>query len=272
MNGLVLNPRRVALAAAGLLLTLSFSGCTAVNAAKPSEAPSAPVALEGSAWIQSAGEVAGQKQGATIRFEGGRVAGSDGCNRFSAPYKTQGSSFELGPRGPSTLMACPPEVMARAEAFVSALSNAKSYRVNASGQLEFLAADGKLLQSLAPQPLSLVGNAWNATGINNGKQAVVSLVAGSSVSLNFSAEGRVHGSAGCNQFNGAYRREGGNKLSIGPLVSTRMACLNAEVAEQERAFLQALESVATLQLEGSRLELRRADGALAVSLQRGEGS
>ncbi|MFY7864652.1 META domain-containing protein [Roseateles sp.] len=270
MNGVV-NPKRMALAAAGLLLTLNFSGCTAVSAAKPN-APAAPVALEGSAWIQRLGDAAGSKQGATVRFEGGQVLGSDGCNRFSAPYKTQGSSFELGARGPSTLMACPPEVMARADAFMAALSSAKTYRVNDQGQLELLAADGKLLQALAPQSLALVGSVWNATGINNGKEAVVSLVAGSSVSLNFSAEGRVYGSAGCNQFNGTYKREGAAKLTLGPLVSTRMACLNAEVAEQERAFLKALESVATLQIEGSWLELRRADGALAVSLQRGEGS
>ena len=268
-----MKPQRKALLAAGLVLTFSFSGCTAMDKAKPAEAASVPPALEGTAWVQTVGEAGGaQKQGATLRFEGGRVQGSDGCNRFSAPYKTQGHSFELGGRGPSTMMACPPEVMARAEAFVAALGQAKSYRLNAQGQLEFLAADGKVLQALAPQSFSLVGNAWQATGINNGKQAVVSLVAGSSVSLNFSAEGRVFGSAGCNQFQGAYRLEGKTRLAIGPVVSTRMACPNAEVAAQERAFLQALESVSSLQIEGSRLELRRADGALAVALQRGEGA
>jgi heat shock protein HslJ len=38
--------------------------------------------------------------------------------------------------------------------------------------------------------------------------------------------------------------------------------------EQERQFLAALTSVAALRHEGQRLELRRADGALAVILLR----
>lgn len=40
--------------------------------------------------------------------------------------------------------------------------------------------------------------------------------------------------------------------------------------EQEAQFLRALESVATVQLEGPRLELRTDDGALAVTLTRAE--
>ncbi|MEJ6004602.1 META domain-containing protein [Paucibacter sp. AS339] len=263
----LLNKTGVSAAVAGWLLTLSFQGCSAVSPAKPE----LPPALEGSAWVQSAGAGSPAPHGATIRFEAGRVVGSDGCNRFSAPYKSQGASFELGPRGASTMMACPPEIEARTQAFMEALHKAKSYRVSGQGMLELLGADGQVLQALAPQPMSLVGMQWNATSINNGKQAVVSLVAGSHVTLNFSAEGRVSGSAGCNQFNGAYRLEGGSKLSIGPVVSTRMMCMDAGVAEQERAFLQALESVATLRIEGTRLELRRADGGLAIGLQGAKG-
>jgi heat shock protein HslJ len=38
--------------------------------------------------------------------------------------------------------------------------------------------------------------------------------------------------------------------------------------EQERQFLAALTSAATLRQEGRRLELRRADGALALILRR----
>jgi heat shock protein HslJ len=38
--------------------------------------------------------------------------------------------------------------------------------------------------------------------------------------------------------------------------------------EQERQFLAALTSVATLRHEGQRLELRRAEGALALILNR----
>jgi heat shock protein HslJ len=38
--------------------------------------------------------------------------------------------------------------------------------------------------------------------------------------------------------------------------------------EQEQAFLQALTRVATMRMEGDRLELRAADGALMVAARR----
>ena len=51
------------------------------------------------------------------------------------------------------------------------------------------------------------------------------------------------------------------------VASTRMTCAQpAGVMAQEQEFLQALQTVATARIEPSRIELRRADGALAVSL------
>jgi heat shock protein HslJ len=47
-----------------------------------------------------------------------------------------------------------------------------------------------------------------------------------------------------------------------------MACADPAVDEQEQAFLRALESVATLSFEGDRLDMRDADGALAIILKR----
>jgi heat shock protein HslJ len=46
-----------------------------------------------------------------------------------------------------------------------------------------------------------------------------------------------------------------------------MACLQPGVMEQERAFVAALRSVASAKVDGERLELRRADGSLALSLR-----
>jgi heat shock protein HslJ len=47
-----------------------------------------------------------------------------------------------------------------------------------------------------------------------------------------------------------------------------MMCAAPGVMEQEQAFLQALTRVATMHMEGDRLELRAADGALMVSARR----
>ncbi len=243
-----------------------LAACSAV-----SSAPERPE-LNGTAWILSAlpGQslVAGSTP--TVRFEGGRASGSDGCNRHSAPYTATGTTFEVSPKGMSTQMACPPEVMQQASAFTRALTQARSYRVSA-GKLELLSADGAVLASFTAQSQSLAGTSWNVTGFNNGKQAVVSVLTGSSLTLAFTGEGKVAGSAGCNRYTATYASDG-QKLTIGPTATTRMMCAKPEVMEQERQFLKALETVATARFESDRLELRTAEGALAMTLAKASRS
>lgn len=62
----------------------------------------------------------------------------------------------------------------------------------------------------------------------------------------------------------------GNKVIIGPLTSTMMACDKPDgVMKQETALIAALGSVATFTVEGDRLEFRSSDGAIAVTLTKG---
>jgi heat shock protein HslJ len=93
------------------------------------------------------------------------------------------------------------------------------------------------------------------------------VLAGTELSLAFAADGRVSGSAGCNNFMGTYTLSGAS-LKFGPAATTRKLCAQPGVMEQEQQFLKALESVATIRQEGDRAELRTADGALAASLHR----
>jgi heat shock protein HslJ len=200
-----------------------------------------------------------------LSFEAGRAQGSDGCNRFGMPYTVKGFAFEVGARGVSTMMACPPEVMKQAEAFTSALSGAKSYRV-VDDKLQLLSASGAVLATLAAQSRSPAG-AWSVTGINNGRQAVVSLVGGTTVTMVFANDGKVSGTAGCNQYTARYESEG-SKFRFTAPAATRMMCPGAGVMEQEQSFLKALEGVRTMRVEGNRLELRDDKGALQVTATR----
>jgi heat shock protein HslJ len=100
---------------------------------------------------------------------------------------------------------------------------------------------------------------------NNGKQAVVSVMAGTELSANFGIDGKLSGNAGCNNYSATYQTEG-NTISIGPAVSTKKACEQA-VMDQETLYLAALSTAAMYRIDGSKMELRTADGALAVSLQ-----
>jgi heat shock protein HslJ len=225
--------------------------------------------LNGTAWVLSAlpGQSLLAETTPTLRFEGGRVSGTDGCNRYSAPYTATGATLAVGPKGASTQMACPPAVMTQAQVFMNALMQARSYRVTA-GELELLAADGAALATFAAQSQSLAGTSWHVTGYNNGKQAVVSVLTGTSLTLAFTGDGKVTGSAGCNRYTATYVSEG-QKLTFGPAAATRKMCPQPDgVMEQEQQFLQALETVATARFEGDRLELRTAGGQLAVTLRK----
>jgi len=60
------------------------------------------------------------------------------------------------------------------------------------------------------------------------------------VTLSF-ANGRVSGRAGCNLYSGPVEI-GKGTLKIGPLISTKMACGQGGVMEQESVYLTALQS------------------------------
>lgn len=85
------------------------------------------------------------------------------------------------------------------------------------------------------------------------------------LTLNFSHDGQVTGSGGCNSFGGTYQVEDGT-LVLGEIVSTLMACVDSELMEQERQYLDALQTVSTIELENDRLVLTYDQGVLNFSL------
>jgi putative lipoprotein len=66
--------------------------------------------------------------------------------------------------------------------------------------------------------------------------------------LKFDSQGRISGLAGCNQYFGQYKLNGGN-LKISNIASTRKACSEA-VANQESLFLNALERAYQIRIDG----------------------
>jgi len=242
-----------------------LAACTAMPPA--AEAPS----LDGTSWVLAdlPGAPLAADAPATVRFDDGRAAGSDGCNRFTVGYTTQGSAIDFPQRAASTQMACPPPIMKQADAFMAALTGARSYRI-AEGRLQLLAADGSVRATLAAQSQTLAGTSWRVTAINNGRGGVASLVTGSNVTVAFAADGRAAGSAGCNQYTAGYQADA-SRLRFTAPASTRRMCAGEDLMQQEQNFLTALESVATMRIEGNRLEMRDAKGALMIAAARADG-
>lgn len=85
----------------------------------------------------------------------------------------------------------------------------------------------------AAAPAALAGTAWTVRRI--GTLEVPPEV---EATMDFVEGGRVAGSTGCNRFSGSYAQSG-DRLSLGPLATTRRACTGGADAV-ERAFVEAV--------------------------------
>jgi len=120
----------------------------------------------------------------------------------------------------------------------------------------------------AATPATLANSQWQVVMVNNGRQAVGSVLTGSNLTLAFDAAGRASGSSGCNRFSASYS-ETGNSLRFGQSAGTRMMCVQPQgVMEQEAQMLSALGSVARWRVEDGRLVLRTEADAMALVLER----
>ena len=109
---------------------------------------------------------------------------------------------------------------------------------------------------LEPTPTDgLVDTTWilESYGEQGNLQSVIE---GTKITAIFdSAEGRVHGSAGCNSYFGDYQISS-NKLSIPMMAHTEMGCLEPEgIMEQEERYLKTLQSTESYQIQGGKLQI-----------------
>lgn len=223
--------------------------------------PAAPAAsLEHGPWrltgLAGAPLPAGQGRSAvTVNFEAGRVHGFSGCNQFMGAYRFDGTTLVLGPVG-GTMMACPGPAMALERRFLDAFSGVMQVAFPQDG-LVLTPANGRDALRFESAPPRLEGIRWEVTGYNNGRHAVVGPKVGTRLTLMFK-DGQVSGSSGCNRFHGPFEVDG-KALTVGALATTRMACEDAVMA-QEQEFLRALQSARSWGIVRGMLDVHRADG------------
>ena len=105
---------------------------------------------------------------------------------------------------------------------------------------------------------ALTGTEWALTSLNGD-----TLVEGTQITLSFS-DGTLEGSAGCNTYGGSYAATEGS-LSLSDLYWTEMACLEPEgILDQELAYLNTLNTVASYRADAYRLELYDEAGTLTL--------
>ena len=193
------------------------------------------------------------------------VSGAGGCNRYTGPYTASGSSLTFGAIA-STQMACVGAGATQEPIYLANLAASKTYTATASELTIFNGSGTAILIYAAVKPGTLGGVTWHATGINNGKNALVSVAAGTDPTAIYDPAGTVSGSGGCNTFNGPAVVDG-SSVKIGPLASTKMACADEAASTQETEYFAALEAATTWEVRGTHLELRDATGAMQVTFE-----
>jgi heat shock protein HslJ len=112
---------------------------------------------------------------------------------------------------------------------------------------------------------SFVGTEWSVTSFLSGSE-MTSVLNDYPISMNFGPDGWAFGSAGCNQFSGAYGLEqDSNLLTIKPLRMTRMFC-EQQAMDQETAFTEAALGVVSY-YNGEVFTLNGAGGEAIIVLE-----
>lgn len=249
----------------GIAVTLASAMLALSIAAAGAQSPSAPAdGLDGTSWAVSA--IGGTPaSGATLVFTHGMAGGFAGCNNFRAQYQTGDGTLAFGPAA-TTMKMCDEAVMTFEQSYLTALGTVAGYTLG-DGTLSLTDASGAEALAFAAQtPASLEGE-WEITGylVGSGETAAVtSPIVGTQPTITFGPDGVVSGTAGCNQFSGGYGIEG-HDITIGPLMSTMMACEDA-LMEQEAAVMRALEGAATWSVSGETAELRGEEDTIQVTL------
>jgi heat shock protein HslJ len=204
----------------------------------------------------------------TINFStDGKVSGNAACNSYTSTYTVDGDALTIAQPG-STLMACATDMQSKFEtAYLAALPNVRAFVIELNDDVNTLTlgdASGNTLMRYTLGVTGITGVTWVATGINNGKEAVVSPVSGSIVTMELSDAGTVTGSATCNTYNGDYTVDG-DKITFGTLGVTKMGCKSDELTAQEQAYLLALDNTTTWELANGKLTFRDDSGAAQVT-------
>ena len=193
-----------------------------------------------------------------------QLSGSGGCNNYFTSYEStdDGGLTINGPIG-STMMAC--ENLDTESAYFAALEAVNGWSLNEEGRLELTYDTGQPYEQkliFTPGETPLTGPLWRLVTMGD-PDNLTEVLPGTTVTAEFQpdtgATGSVGGSATCNNYNTSYTIDG-DQISFGPVMGTMMFCPIG--ADQEAAYLAALESAQTFQIIGPNMQITYDGGVL----------
>lgn len=251
-------------------LSLALAACTPLDPPVPGapgqEGPAVSPALTGTRWdLTQYGDPAAPQTPVAdsqpvLSFDrDGQLGHTTGCNGMGADYTLDGTALTIGDVM-QTLMACDEPLMTQEAAIGQALQAATT--LTQTGDTLVIAYPGgelRYTRAIEPEPASLVGPVWQLDTLITGDSAQ-SLVAGSGVTLTLADDG-LSGNGGCNSYHAGWSGDE-TTLSVAAIGSTKMACADPAISDQETRYFQLLQSVTAYTIEGNRLTLTGPDGAL----------
>lgn len=220
-------------------MTLRRVGADQTAPARPgSPTPSAPASnrpLETTYWkaIELAGKPtpaqSANREAHLVFQAGGRVSGSDGCNRISGSYELKGEDVMFGQMA-ATQMACADTADVE-RPFRAALERASRRRI-VGDRLELFDASGARLavfEGRAQTPPAatsspLQGTAWHLVRFQGSDDTTLTPDDRAKYTIEFGAGGQLNVRIDCNRGRATWTSSGSSQLELGPLALTRARC------------------------------------------------
>jgi putative lipoprotein len=170
------------------------------------------------------------KREAHLVFQtGGRVAGSDSCNRITGSYELKGDGITFGQMA-GTQMACPDS--ADIERGVRAALTGASRWVIVGDRLELFDGAGARLAAFEARSQTpgaatsppLQGTAWRLVRFQGGDDTTLTPDDKAKYTIEFGAGRRLTARIDCNRGRGTWKSSGASQLEFGPLALTRAKC------------------------------------------------
>ncbi|WP_430612362.1 META domain-containing protein [Flavobacterium sp. JP2137] len=179
-----------------------------------------------------------------VEFNAGTnsIYGKSGCNSFTMAVKTNKKKTKITTQqAAGTLMACPPELMKLEDEFLETLADKKIDLKVVDGQLQLIHKKAVLMTFSKPTAAKSA-----LTYISNKKFKLIQLngktVEKSHPELTLDvANKKINGKTSCNNFFGTLDITE-KTIGFGGVGTTRMACMDEKLAQQEKDFLAVLNS------------------------------
>ncbi len=196
----------------------------------------------------------------TAVFEGdGTMRGQSGCNTYATHLQINQQVITIGEVQQTQFGCSDDESWRQEKTFINALQT--SHSIWREGDLLIISYPDGFLNFLPEQEpsASLEGTHWQLINIK-AAGSVQPLIPTAIITARFT-DGKILGTAGCNDYHGAYQ-ESGQSFIMWEMILTTESCPEESIMSQEKQFLSALHSAESFRLDDHTLTIYFSGGEL----------